>query len=271
LGRAGSLDTLPLDRYFSGVSVVTMRSEWKNPHAAFVGFKGGDNRVNHGQLDLGSFVFDANGIRWAVDLGPDDYNIPGYFGKQRWDYYRNRTEGHNALVINDKNQSTTATVAIIRFGSAAKHSWAVADLSEAYPDVTQYWRGMALVGRRELLVRDEIVANKPFAAVWNLHTKANIVIAEQRATLTQDDEKLFVEILEPPSARFSTLRVSTAPPQKPLKNVRRLSISVPDTETKLDLAVLLTWRTTDDRKTDRPTWFSSQLSKWPQPTELQHN
>jgi hypothetical protein len=63
-----------------------LRSEWENPQALCVAFKAGDNKANHSHLDLGSFVFDAAGVRWAMDLGADNYNLPGYFGKQRWDY-----------------------------------------------------------------------------------------------------------------------------------------------------------------------------------------
>ena len=83
---------LPLDRYFRGAEVATLRSEWENSKALYVGFKAGDNRANHSHLDLGSFVFDALGARWAMDLGSDDYNLPGYFGAQRFTYYRLRAE-----------------------------------------------------------------------------------------------------------------------------------------------------------------------------------
>ena len=37
-------------------------------------------------LDLGTFVLDALGQRWAGDLGPDDYDLPGYFGPERFTY-----------------------------------------------------------------------------------------------------------------------------------------------------------------------------------------
>jgi hypothetical protein len=33
-----------------------------------------------------------------VDLGGDVYSLPGYFGKQRWAYYRTSTVGHNTLI-----------------------------------------------------------------------------------------------------------------------------------------------------------------------------
>jgi len=89
---------LPLDALFRGVDVAFFRSAWNDRQAVYVAVKSGDNRANHSHLDLGSFVLDALGERWAVELGGDDYNLPGYFGKKRWEYYRLRTEGQNTLV-----------------------------------------------------------------------------------------------------------------------------------------------------------------------------
>ena len=99
---------LPRDAIFHGVNVAFFRSAWNDPQAVYVGFKGGDNKANHSHLDLGTFVLDALGERWAIDLGSDDYNLPGYFGKQRWTYYRLRTEGHNTLTIDGDNQNPAA-------------------------------------------------------------------------------------------------------------------------------------------------------------------
>ena len=73
-----------LDYYFRGpVEVVTMRSAWDDPNALFVGVKAGYNQVNHGHLDLGNFELDALGVRWARDLGSDDYNLSGYWDSKR--------------------------------------------------------------------------------------------------------------------------------------------------------------------------------------------
>jgi len=255
LARGSKHDALPLDRHFSGVSVVTMRSAWNDPTAAFVGFKGGDSRVNHGQLDLGSFVLDEGGVRWAIDLGPDDYNIPGYFGKQRWEYYRNMTEGHNTLVINGKNQSTTATASIIHFGTTAEDAEAVADLSKAYPDVKRVWRGISLIGRRDVLVRDEIETDEPVEVVWHLHTEAEVAVDGRRATLTQGSKRLFAKIVEPVAAKFTVAAATTQPPQRPLNDVRRLSVTLPVRITKTNLVVLLTpeaGTTTESSRFSRP-------------------
>jgi len=216
--------TQPLDRHFAGVSVVTMRSAWDDANALFVGFKGGDNRVNHGHLDLGSFVLDAGGRRWAVDLGPDDYNIPGYFGKQRWSYYRTMTAGHNTLCIEDQNQSTTATASIIRFFSSDESACAVADLTAAYPQTQRVWRGMALIDRRQGLLEDEVEAAKPVHIAWYMHTTAEVSIDGPRVTLSQGDRQLVAWILAPADARFQVTQAVAQPPQLPLEGVRRLSV-----------------------------------------------
>ncbi|MBI4796843.1 MAG: heparinase II/III family protein, partial [Deltaproteobacteria bacterium] len=165
---------LPLDRYFRGVEVATFRSSWDDPRAVFVGFKGGDNRAAHSHLDLGSFVLDAQGVRWALDLGGDDYNLPGYFERDRWNYYRLRAEGHNTLVINPgpgPDQDPDAAAAIIRFLSGPDRSLAIVDLTPAYArQAKRVWRGLALLNRQQVLVQDEILAEKPAEYWWAMHT-----------------------------------------------------------------------------------------------------
>ncbi len=68
-GAGPKAENWPLDRHFRGVDAVFLRSAWEDKDAIFVGFKGGDNRANHSHLDLGTFVLDALGTRWALDLG----------------------------------------------------------------------------------------------------------------------------------------------------------------------------------------------------------
>ncbi len=255
---AGS-SRLPLDRHFRGVSVVTMRSAWNDPRAVFVGFKGGDNRVNHGQLDLGSFVLEADGVRWAIDLGADDYNIPGYFGRQRWTYYRNRTEGHNTLVVNGENQLTSAQAAIVKFVSTASRCSAVADLTRAYPPATRVRRGVALLDRQRVVVQDEIAADEPIDAAWHLHTRAAVAVHPQHVELTQEGRRLRAEILLPKGAKFSVGEVDVKPPQRPLRGVRRLSIEMPVPVKDLRLVVLFTPPDASSSKEPRIV----PLEQWP--------
>jgi hypothetical protein len=147
--------SIATDRYFKRINVCTLRSSLTDPNTTFVGFKGGNNAQQHGHLDLGSFVVEADGVRWADDLGRDNYDLPGYFGGERWNYYRLNTFGHNTLVVNGANQNTNATAHITYFKSAADRSFAVADLTPAYAwvGVTSQKRGISLYdGKRKVLV-----------------------------------------------------------------------------------------------------------------------
>ncbi|MGB9606435.1 MAG: heparinase II/III domain-containing protein, partial [Bryobacteraceae bacterium] len=176
----------PLDELFRGVEVAFLRGSWEDPEAIFVGVKAGDLKVGHSQLDLGTFVLDFGRLRWALDLGADDYNLPGYFGKERWNYYRNRTEAHNTLLIDGENQDPKAEAAVIAHRFHPELSWVVMDLSKAYPArMKRQWRGVALVDRRYVIVQDEFEAVQPVEALWGMVTDAEVTTNGNRAELSK--------------------------------------------------------------------------------------
>ncbi|HEY5909178.1 MAG TPA: heparinase II/III family protein [Verrucomicrobiae bacterium] len=242
---------LPLDRYFHNAEVVAFRSEWENPKALFVGFKAGDNKANHSHLDVGSFVFDALGARWAMDLGADDYNLPGYFGGQRWDYYRLRAEGQNTLVINPAtgpDQDPKAATRIIRFDSKPERSFAIADLTAAYKQhATRVRRGVSLLERKQLLVQDEVQSQSPADVWWFMHTPAVIGLEDngKAAILSQLGVRLRAEVLSPPDAKLQIMEAAPLPasphPAKQAnnRNIRKLAIHVSGLP-NIRIAVLLT-------------------------------
>lgn len=210
-------------RAFAGVDVVTIRSAWNDPQAIFIGLKGGDNQVNHSHLDLGSFVLEAGGVRWAIDLGPDNYNIPGYFGDKRWTYYRLTTAGHNTLLINGQNQATAAKAPILRFAAGSGEATAVVDLSAAYPAAKRVWRGVAMREDQVVIIQDEIESGNALEAAWRMHTEAEVAVNGARATLSQGGKTLHARILQPPGAGFAVENVQVPKPQNPIRDVRCLT------------------------------------------------
>jgi hypothetical protein len=263
---------LPLDRYFQGAEVTVMRSKWDNPQGLFVGFKAGDNKANHSHLDLGSFVFDAAGARWAMDLGADNYNLPGYFGSRRWDYYRLRAEGQNTLVINPgeaPDQDPAAATRIIRFESKPARASAIADLTAAYAkNARRVWRGIALLDRDKVLVQDELQADKPVEVWWFMHTPAGIRIEEDghAAHLKQVSAQLDLEILSPAGAKFQVMDAQPLPtsphPEGQASNerVRKLAIHLTGIRDSR-LAVLLVPKLPKDQGTGTAVKLRD-LSEW---------
>jgi len=263
---------LPLDRYFRGVEVATFRSSWDDPQAIFVGFKAGDNRAGHSHLDLGSFILEAQGVRWALDLGGDDYNLPGYFDRNRWDYYRLRAEGHNTLVLNhgsEPDQDPEASAAIFRFHSGPDLSLAIADLTPAYARQAQrVWRGLSLVNRRQVLIQDEIQAQKPVEVLWTLHTEAEVSLSpdNRAAFLSFGGARLAARILTPPEAIFKLLPAKPGPlsPHPPgqaeNQGVSKLAIHLQAVQ-NLRLAVELTPLTGESRP-EFPEGKITPLAQW---------
>jgi hypothetical protein len=237
----------PLDVRFDGpAQLAIFRSAWADPRALFLGFKAGSNAVNHSHLDLGSFVLDADGVRWAQDLGPDDYNLPAYFGSKRWTYFRLNNRSHNTLTPGDTLQEAKANAPLTAFVSSPERACAVADLSAAYPGSAQkFLRGVALLDRARVLVQDDVTALVAGTALrWRMATEAKVRIIDARhAELTANGRRLHAEILTPENAVF-TASPATPPTaaERQNKGSSLLTAEVPPSAAVADcrLAILLT-------------------------------
>lgn len=185
------------DAVFLGMNAAMMRSSWEDPLASYVGFYAGHNGVSHSQLEMGSFVFDALGQRWVEELGVDDYNLPGYFGSKRWDYYRLNSHGQNVMLFDGMNQRTKAKGRITSSGAENGSAHAIADLTEGYADqATRVRRGIRLYGeRRVLLVQDEFELKAPAVYEWQIHTRAEVRTDIDRAQLIHGDKTVEVRVL----------------------------------------------------------------------------
>ncbi|MGB0768648.1 MAG: heparinase II/III domain-containing protein [Phycisphaeraceae bacterium] len=203
---------LPLGRVFDSAGVGVLRSAWDDPRAWYVGLKGGAIDHGHAQMDLGSFILESQGVRWFIDLGPDDYNLPGYFesDRPRWRYYRNRAEGHNTLVVNPgqsggQRRDADAKVAL---AEGALH----ADLTSAYPG--EVGRTIGLDASAGLVrVADRFAFDRPSEVWWFAHTTASIALTADRraADLVQEGKCLRARIVSPEGARFAVMDAGPLP------------------------------------------------------------
>lgn len=227
----------PLVKHFRGLDAVTLRSAWGDADAWFVGVKAGRNGVNHGHLDAGSFVLDWAGERWVVDLGSDNYNLPHYFGKDRWTYYRHRAEGHNTLVINpdaEPDQDTRATTRVLGVEERDAGGEARLDLTAAYArHATRVRRDVRLGGAGVELV-DDVTLHEPGAVWWFVHTRSEVVLSDdgRAATLRQGGRTLRVRLESPNDAAFALMPARPLPSspdpagQDANEGVRKLAIEL---------------------------------------------
>ncbi|MBD2844048.1 discoidin domain-containing protein [Paenibacillus sp. IB182496] len=215
---------IALDKHFAGgEEVASMRSTWGHDNALFVGVKGGDNQSSHGDLDIGSFVLDALGVRWAMDLGVQTYGSSDLWSfdeeATRWTYYKKRAEGHNTIVVNPDagaDQDPYAVSGITQSVYGPEEAYTIVDLTPAYGDqVLAAQRGVALLDhRRRVLIQDEIQTLQPSDIWWFMHTAASQVDIGQdgrTAILKKGNKRLQVRIQSPTNAVFSLMEAAPLP------------------------------------------------------------
>ena len=187
----------------SGQTLTLMRNAYLDKNGTFAGIKGGYNGINHGDLDIGTFVFDSMGVRWAEELGPGSYDAPGYFlnlpAGGRWNNYCKRAEGQNTLVINPKmttdDQYALATSEFTSFEENPNGGKCTLDMTDAYRmnGAVEVTRDFELYNNyTSLKISDTIHCLIKSEIYWFMHTRAQINISEdgKTAVLTIGDKQL---------------------------------------------------------------------------------
>lgn len=178
--------------------VALFRSGW-DPEASFLAFKAGSPSVSHGHMDVGSFIFESQGLRWVEDLGMQDYqsleskkvdlwNIKQ--DSQRWMVYRVGSFSHNIITVDQQQQRVAGKA---RFTRSSDH-FAVTDLASLYSgQLAAYQRGVKFSGT-SARVQDELkTLGKGTAIRWAFATRATLAAVEgNTAVLELKGKKLRV-------------------------------------------------------------------------------
>jgi hypothetical protein len=225
-----------------------LRGNWQRG-ATYLGIKGGANDAcRHAHYDLGSFVLDADGVRWAVDLGPDRYQLPNYFDPAaRAQYYRTSTLGHNTVVVDGQSQAPWAHARIVHERFEPGLSSVALDMTLAHPGCASARREFALIDGRHVVIVDEIVPGRPLAnVVWQMHTTATIEPRGESVTLVQtaagaDPARLFMRIVEPKGRVFAATAATPSGPagQNLNRGIAKVTIELGRLEAPLRLTVIL--------------------------------
>ena len=195
--------------------VAMMRSSWNDPNAIYVGLKAGSPSVSHGHMDVGSFVMDALGQRWSMDFGMQDYESLESKGvklwgneqnSQRWEVYRYNNFAHSTLTFDNELQRVEGYAPIISYTDKSDFLSATADVTNVYQGaVRNAKRGVAIVEKKYVVVKDEILADKSGVVRWVMLTSADVkVTGEGVAELTQNGKKLYLKVLQPTGAVIKT-------------------------------------------------------------------
>ncbi len=177
IGKAGDLST---DCFYESAQVASVRSSWESD-AVWMGIHAGKNDFPHGHIDIGSFEYEAEGVKFACDMGRDNYNLPGYWNTKVRNLYIGRAEGHNVYVINPDlgaGQEVDGEAVITKVRVTPDESVYSVDMTHAYRSwVKSAARTFSLTeNRRVFTVCDEIVPLGDDEYYWFWQTPADIEI-----------------------------------------------------------------------------------------------
>jgi hypothetical protein len=209
------------------------RSSWSDPDAWWFAIKAGGAAHSHAHMDAGSFVLDLDGLRWARDLGMQDYGSLESRGidlwnmkrnSSRWRVFRLSAEAHNTLTLDGRAHSVRG-MATLRMVAERE---ALIDLSSALlpGQVTRATRRARFLDDAVQL-DDELLGARPGSTVrWAMATEAEIRLEGTTAFLTQKGKRLTVQF-KGDAIQLDVLDIS-APRQdfdQPNPNVRQLVVS----------------------------------------------
>ena len=180
----------PSQKFYSAqgkTPIMMCRTGWDKDDI-YLGIKGGQDGYLHGHQDCGSFVYDAYGIRWAMDYVRQNYDIIEVGMKKvggkladysqnsyRWKLFRNNCRQHNTLTVNDKDHNVTAFVNLTGVDNTPERMAATFDLTPLFDgDLVKAERTAAICNESYLEVKDALVAPAERSALvrWTFVTEA---------------------------------------------------------------------------------------------------
>lgn len=219
--------------------LVVLRDSENEPEAFFLAAKGGMAGDNHGNMDAGSFIFEKDGVRWSVDPGSQGYyELEQLMGNglwergqdsPRWSLLTKNNFGHSTLTINNEMHRVDGRSLLIAHDLRSGDPESTFDLTPVFGEnVLKVHRSFVRSGN-SLLIKDEIVPSELTASVcWQMMTRADVSVKEDRIILKQDGKELSLELKS--DIPFEVKVVELSPPplsyDKDIKGLKRIEFRI---------------------------------------------
>lgn len=179
-----------------------VRTNWHDGKGKYLGIKGGRAGDPHGHMDQGTFVYDVENLRWAMDFGLQSYITLESKGvdlwnmsqnSERWDIFRYNNLNHNTLTINKQRHNIEGKSEIIETYDKGKELGAMVDLTPALNrrnELKKAVRKAVIVEDQYLKIEDFIQTNDDAVDVrWNMVTPASAQLVDERTILLSQNGK----------------------------------------------------------------------------------
>ncbi|MBR4995570.1 MAG: heparinase II/III family protein [Alistipes sp.] len=186
--------------------IFVYRSGWESDDDTYFAIKGGQASTNHAHMDAGSFIYERDGVRWAIDLGMHDYNTLEQAGvdlwnrgqnSERWSIFRLGAESHNVLTINNQPHNVKGIAEIVETFDLPRQKGAIVNLTPTFEgSATNVTRKAELDKNDNLTITDHIaMGDTPSTVEWRMATNAEAqIIAPNIILLTQDGKTMYLRL-----------------------------------------------------------------------------
>ena len=232
---AGRVDlnsvTPPTQKVWAGegvTPVVLVHTDWTwSDTDKYLGIKGGKARSSHAHMDAGSFVYDAYGVRWSMDIGRQAYapleialkalggNLWTYTqASLRWEVSRLNNFFHSTLTVNDSKHRVEGFATLEQTINTATEQGGTFDLSPVLEDqVASAMRTVKIVNDKDLKVIDAIRTRTDRSAKirWTMVTPAAPAVENDRIMLTSNGKTMYLTAAEEGGTQIVYKTFSTDP------------------------------------------------------------
>lgn len=221
-----------------GPTPVAMHRNGWAPYNTFAAIKGGSPGTNHAHMDIGSFVIDMRGVRWAVDLGMQDYHSLeskgiGLWNKkqdsQRWTVFRLNNMSHNTLVVDGQLQRVAGHAPIVAHRAGERPSTTVDMLPVYEGQLGEATRTLSLVGEAVHIVDELKALDHDTTVRWAMATRTGtIALGGNAVNLSEGSAAVSLEVHAPANVTLALLDVETPPADYDVKNpgVRMITFEI---------------------------------------------
>ena len=237
---------LPVYWKGEGYNPIAIFRAKSNEHTGFyLGVKGGSASVNHGNMDVGSFIFELNGVRWSIDPGTHNYHdleTNKHIGEALWDESQDSprwsllTKGnrfHSTLTVNGERHNVKGFAPITAFHTDSQPETVTLDLSSTFHyknQLNKEIRTFRKINGKTLQIEDDFTPSDSTKKVtWQMMTRAAVTTTPHGAILKQDGKKLLLKIIRPDSLNVSVVSLNPPPLSydKKIKSLKRIDITIP--------------------------------------------
>jgi hypothetical protein len=189
--------------------LAVFRSSWRDSSAVYLAIKAGSPSASHGHMDVGSFIMEADGVRWSLDLGSQNYHAMesrgldiwnARQGAERWRIFRYHNRGHSTLMVDDQEQVVRSQAPITEFSGTSARACAVVDLTSTYAgQLDSAIRRFSFQSDHRIVIEDHLKGGTNMVSVrWGMVTPATLKPdGLGRAWLEKDGKRLRLEVVSP--------------------------------------------------------------------------